>query len=297
MKRAITIITILIAIVAIFLTVSWLISRRTATKNNATPQSFREFITGTASPSTTPTNTGDLTSDFTTDPNQSSPSTPSSRPGSQNGPLTTNTSTFTNAGVNPSGQTPTQSPSGGGVAAPGDINTTPTPPRIATALPDGLDPTLAAPACTDADLNITFTQAELDRLQALQDDFYTIAQSLHNDADVQTQIANYTAFKLKQKNMDDLLSYCTQTLTPNIPSTPRLKNRVPTPFWYELADIRPNPTFNLVGLTLQRGTGEGDAPLGYVMGPGQIGAHVTGMANDHDVFVRSMERLLRLSLW
>lgn len=297
MKRIITIIVLILLVISIFLGAAWLISRNTATKNGKTPQSFREFITGTAAP-TTPlsNNPGDLSSEFTN--NQTPSDTPSTTTGepTSGGAVRTRTSTFTNSGVSPSGTTPDQG-SGGSVGAPGGTTTTTKPGTKVTTLTDTQVNALATPACTDSDLNITFTQAELDRLQALQDSFYAVAQSLHNDGDVQAQMANYTAFKLKQSNLQDLLTYCTQTLTPNIPSTPRLKNRVPTPFWYEVADIRPNPTFSLIGFNLQTGTGEGNAPLGYVMGPGQVGGHVTGMAHDHDVFVRSMERLLRLSLW
>jgi|GEM_PF-1324331 len=298
MKRLLTIILVILVIAAIFLGLSWLVSRRTAVKNGSAPLSFREFITGTDTGST-PNSGGpdELSSDFTnpnggtlgTGTSGSSGSRPTSTADIAPGEPTT--SIFTNGNLSPTG-----SPIGNGV--PGDsasgsttgTNSASNPISAPTSSPVAVE-------CTDADLNITFTREEREKLQALQDRFYTIAQSLHNDGDVQTQLANYTAFKLKQKNTAELLDYCTNTLSPNLPKTAVYTKRVPTPFWYVEGDIRSNPTLTFFGTQPVVGSGAGGVPLGYMMDQGQIGGSVTGWRNDSTNFIRSMERLLRLNLW
>lgn len=302
MKRLITIILIIIAVAAVFLGISWLLSRRTAEKSGTTPQSFREFVTGDTGEGTTPsTPPGTISSDFGTE-NPDTPGATTGQPGGIAGTLTptTRTSVFTNTNLSP---TTSNSPRDTGTSVGSGIGANGSTPTNGGVLPTGsAGPTVpiltnTAPECTDSDLNITFTADELKRLQALQDRFYEIAQTLHNDGDVQAQMANYTAFKLKQANYNELLTYCTDTLARNIPSTPALKNKVPTPFWYELGDIRYNPTIRFEGFNVVRGNGEGDTPLGYIMGPGQIGGEVDSYRGNPDVFKRSMERLLRLNLW
>jgi hypothetical protein len=94
-----------------------------------------------------------------------------------------------------------------------------------------------APVCGDADNNITFTPEEQAELNELQNRFYTIAQTLHTDADVETELANHDAFAIKADQVTELYNYCEEQL-PTINATarqagdPRMTLHVATPFWH-----------------------------------------------------------------
>lgn len=283
MRRIITIIIIILVVVGLFLTGSWLLSRRSATQNGKTPQSFREFITGTSAVTPSTGTTGDLSSDFTNPPTPTQGSTPISRTEG------TETSTFTNTNLSPAGSTPETS-SGGGVVAPGNTNNNTTPGNNDTTPPatPGTG-TAVVPDCSDADLNITFTPAELARLKTLQNRFYAVADTLYTDANVSTEDANHTSFVLKTAQITDLYNYCA-TLQPGVAvSNPYYAYRVPTPFWYDPSKPNggPNNTFTgylniqtqTIGL-LFNGTG--------ALLPGPQGVNYTK---------KRLEGSLRLNLW
>ena len=281
MKRLITIIIIILILAAIVFGISWIFSRRTAQKNGTTPLTFREFVTGKSGDgSEDPQRPGSISSDFTDPQGQGGAGSPipttSTNPNTPR--IDTNSSTFTNTGFAPVTSippitTPNQ-PGGGGVI--GGNPTTPTLPGGGTTAPTTPGTVTPIAVCTDADLNITFTEDELQKLQALQDRFYEVATTLHNDGDAQTQLSNYNALKSKLDRYRELNRYCVDKLAPKIANfrvsdfVPEVevsgrigglyddnsghnnngiymyikdafKNKVPTPFWFELADIRLNP--------------------------------------------------------
>ena len=236
MKRIITIILIIIAIAGIILLVGWMRARNTAQKNGTTAPSFRTFITGnTTNKNTGSTPSGDLTSDFTQE-------TPSSTP-TTNQTIGTRVSTFTNSSFNPaSPQANGGVSSGGSGATAGNSSVgvgpaTPTPPTGGGSTTvttsgggqSGGNTTPATPACSQADLNITFTPEELARLQSLQRRFYAVAQTLHTDADVATELGNHDSFKAKETKITELYNYCQSKV--GAFTTPELRRRVATPFW------------------------------------------------------------------
>lgn len=270
MKRILTIISIIVVLALVVLTVGWLRSRNTAQKNGTTPLTFKEFVTGTATPKPADSQTpGSISSDFTNPEGQGTTGTQDTGGAPS---ITPNTSTFTNNGFTPSeqegarGSGANDTPIGGTPAAGSPGTVVPVPPG--TVAPVAV--------CTDADLNIEFNAVELQKLQALQDRFYEIATSLHNDGDIQTQLANYNALKSKLDRYRELTTYCVNKLAPKI-ATLRVqdfvsgvsatgdigglyddgsghqgngvsmnikdayRNKVPTPFWFSLGDIRMNP--------------------------------------------------------
>lgn len=149
---------------------------------------------------------------------------------------------FTNGPIMPIGGNPT--PGGSPTDGPG---TTPGGTAGVPGITEGEDPVpppetntaVAEVFCSEADTNIEFTQAEIARLNILQNRFYTIAQSLRSDADVQTEISNYDAFQVKASQTLELYNYC-QSKLPLI-TNPALQKRVATPFWHDTA--RDSQTF------------------------------------------------------
>ncbi len=143
--------------------------------------------------------------------------------GFTSGPITP-TDNFPNDSGNPSdgpGTTPSGNTNGPDIEDDGAI--------------DPITPGTAAVenSCSDADTNIDFTQAEIARLNILQNRFYTIAQSLRSDSDVQTELSNYDAFQVKASQALELYNYC-QSKLPLI-TNPALQKRVATPFWRDPA--------------------------------------------------------------
>src|SRR6202012_388376 len=84
--------------------------------------------------------------------------------------------------------------------------------------------------CSQEDTTIDFTPDEIAELNELQNRFYTIAQTLHTDADVDTQVANHDAFAVKADQVTELYNYCESKL-PAI-TDPHLQSHVATPFWH-----------------------------------------------------------------
>ena len=232
MKRVITIILIILVVLGVLLGISWLVARKTAQKAGTTPPTFRQFLSiGGSTPSKNPSSS-DLSSVFTANPSGSSSGSNSNtvpQPGVRISQFTNNTLTPVNnlndngnggpiipgdngGGVGDNGGGVGGGDSGGGVGQ------------------GGGGP--AVPACSDADLNITFTPSELARLQALQNKFYAVAQSIHSDADVATEVANHDAFRAKADQISELYLYC-QAKSPLLADA-TLKKHTPTPYWHDI---------------------------------------------------------------
>ncbi|HWC57689.1 MAG TPA: hypothetical protein VG621_01915 [Candidatus Paceibacterota bacterium] len=293
-KKIISILIFLIIVAAFVFGVYWLVSRRQAAKTGTAPASFRQFLGFATTPTLSSEDQGLLSSQFTSSPSSSGAS------GTQQGgsSIPTATSQFTNDIV-----TPTNTPLIGVNGGENSGNSSTASSTGATGAPVAAEGSSGS-GCTDADVNITFTPDELAQLQALQDRFYTVAQTLHTDADVATEEANYDAFTIKQQNLDQLLSFC-KAATKNF-TDPAYTNKVPTPFWYDPSDIRQsgNPPVSISGGNLFN---QGDAvqnaatdvPLGYLGQPGQIGGSTASVYDSGAIAnaLRSIEQVLRLNLW
>jgi len=285
MKRILTIILIIIAIAGIILLVAWMRARNTAQKNGTPTPSFRTFITGKTTPAPAGnTQSGDLTSDFTQETPANTPTTTS--------PVGTRVSTFTNSSFNPA-TTPTSggvsSTGSGGASGNGSIgvgSATPTPLTGGTTTTvttsgggqSGGSTASAVPACSQADLNITFTPDELARLQSLQRRFYAVAQTLHTDADVATELGNHDSFKAKEIKITELYNYC-QSKVGSF-TTPELRRRVATPFWN---DAGQNTQGGFLSPTIYPST---SAPNTSTTNPASITAGEG-----------ALEQILRINLW
>lgn len=244
MNKILKIILISIAVFFLALGVIWLIGRNSALRNNKEPLTFREFLglgTKKAPANTVPDENG---STFTPD---GTGNTTGAGTGDGDGTGTgdigaganggVNVSQFTNGGTSPIGtgiggvgiggntSLGTNSPGTSGIGGEGNGS------GIAIEIPDGAT-TGTELECSDEDLNIIFTSEELAQLNTLQNRFYTLAQTLHSDTDVETEVANRDAFTLKANNILSLYAYCESKL-PTIAATadPRLNIRVATPFW------------------------------------------------------------------
>jgi len=242
---------------------------------------------------------------------------------------TVQTSQFTNQGINPgnvtNGTIPTTTINGSTIAG-GTIPTS-TGGSTGGTTPTGSttgSTTTIAPVCSDEDLNITFTADELARLNVLQDRFYTIAQTLHTDADVDTEVANHDAFTVKTDQVKELYAYCESKL-PYIDAYEdrRLHKHMATPFWHEwypsVTDI--NATFNASEIALlQQGRpdpsedqsfldyisycGGASGCIGHIgqsglLDYGQIqSVQITGSAlGDTGLIMPVVERIMRINLW
>ncbi len=82
--------------------------------------------------------------------------------------------------------------------------------------------------CSVQDTTIEFTPEEIARLQALEQQFYALAPSLHTDADLQAENANYSSYALLNQKYTELISYC-ENKTPLLPSD--INRRVATPLY------------------------------------------------------------------
>ncbi len=334
MKRAITIFLIILVVVGIFLTGAWLISRRTAVKNSAPAPTFRDFITGDSGKGDTLTpNNGDLSSVFVDDNlgNTDTVGVVDTTPGTQ-------VAQFTNGGTSPSGGSSgagnTQGTSGNGITtttSPNGTTTTTTPGTvpgtviITTTTPNGtttttttsIDPTTQppstapattpGPACGDADLNIQFTANELAKLQVLQNRFYAIAQSLHSDADVATELGNHDNFLAKVTNTESLYLFCDQIVTTQgagAITNPAYKKHIPTPFWHSngilgtdnelfIATDGPYDGTLRIGIPMPNGFPGNQDPGDITTNPDDL----LFTPNNVKLVLRSLERSLRLNLW
>lgn len=266
-RRIIKIILVLLAIFFILLIGIWLVGRNTAKKNEQTPLSFRQFLglgTSTKPENTLPgagsstfTNPNDGTNaGGTTGSGQSSTNGSGNGAGLQGALSAPQTSQFTNNGISPvtlnggSNQS-VDNLTAGGVGVNNNLVTNSiTTPSISS----------GASACSEADTNIDFTPDEIAKLNELQNQFYAVAQTLHTDADVDTEQANHDAFALKADQDTELYNYCKNAL-PIIAaqnSDARLNLHVATPFWNNSA------TDNISMLDYYSGSGLDAAHLASV---------------------------------
>lgn len=255
-KKIIITITLIILAVFIILALLWYLSRKSAEKNGNQPMSFRKFL-GFESKVQPPANypTGEYGSDFTSDQNSNSNNSSSDNADKNQTPInansSTNSSNFTNSFSSPTGvgnnpgNSSNNSDSGSGSSSGSDLNNNGSNNSNNNGGANDQNP-INLPGsqelvCSEADVNITFTPEELAKLQELQNRFYAVAQGLYNDSDVAAQIANYDTFKLKQTHINELLNYC-QNAAPKI-TNPIYQRKVPTPFWYEPADVHFNDVY------------------------------------------------------
>jgi hypothetical protein len=256
-KRIIKIILILLAVFLLVLGIIWLIGRHNAEKAGTKTLSFKQFIGLSSKESSTGNGNGSgaLSSNFGnngsgngngsgsgngSNNNGSGSGNGSNNNGEQSWSGVTNTSDFTNGGITPSGNS---AGNGNGVANTGPTNNgSGNNSNVSDTGNDSGDTGTIAPTCGTADTNITFTADELTELNNLQNQFYTLAQTLHTDADVATELANHDAFALKADQVTELYNYCESKITtaPFATST-QLQRRVATPFW-DAWDLSWNPT-------------------------------------------------------
>jgi hypothetical protein len=147
--------------------------------------------------------------------------------------LGTNSSQFTNNSTSLNGTGTNGAAGGNGTTTKGTTSTTG---NQNTTTDTGATTTAVAaantPVCSDADTNITFTPAEQTQLNELQNRFYTIAQTLHTDADVETELANHDAFAIKADQVTELYNYCEAQLPAAAAADPKATAHVATPFWH-----------------------------------------------------------------
>lgn len=268
MKRVLKIILILIAAFALALLIIWLIGRNKSQKTGQNPLSFKQFLG--LSTKTTPGETvpGETSSTFTGDGSGNNTGNNGSGNGtnangngngtgingnggfggaSDNNPQISN---FTDGGLNPGGNPGGGTggnggnPGGGGNGSDGNGSNGGNPTGSGSSTggnPGGGDNgnpigtgTTNEPVCSQEDTNIVFTADELAQLKELQNRFYTIAQTLHTDADVDTEVANHDAFAVKADQVTEMYNYCEQKLP--LITDPHLQQRVATPFWHTDAD-------------------------------------------------------------
>ncbi len=333
-KKIIKVILILLAIFLIILGVIWLIGRHKAAENGSKPLSFKQFLGIGTELNPAQTTAGSGTSGF------NSSTTGGLGNGNNTGPLgngnngntrqyvnQTNASQFTNSGTAPTGNFGLNGPGNGtngngggangngsgsnnGNGGTGDNGT-------------GIGSTNSALVCGSADTNITFTPTQLAELTTLQNRFYALAQTLHTDADVATEVANHDAFALRADQVTELYNYCEAAL-PNI-TDPRLQQHLPTPFWHawlasdtpanlwntssrpdqdevsfldynafdraHMEDIHDNNTDNPD--TVTRG------PYGLLSfsNPQEVNIDGSSLTGDTQLLVPVVERILRINLW
>ncbi len=302
MKRFVTILIIILVVVGIILVGAWIVTRRTATKNNTPAPTFREFLTGEtpegATPTTTPTDTsGTFTDDLTPAevPNTGSLSSPGTR-----------ASQFTTTPLSPTEQTGGQQGSTGGTNGTPVGSGTPTTDTGTDTTTTGSGSTdqpatpgasaAVASGCSEPELNIKFTDEEIKQLKALQNRFYAIADTLYTDANVATEIANWSSFTAKASQLKELYRFCSQPGADGMSrsqkvaaANPDFKYRTPTPFWYDKLNPNGGPGNTFTGYlntpivsipTLFNGNGS--------LAPGPNGVNYTK---------KSLEGALRLNLW
>ncbi len=314
MKRFITILVIILIVLAIILGGAWLFSRRTAEKNGTAKPTFRQFLSGDTNTGTglTP-NDGSLSSVFVDDNLSSATPGTSVTPtiGTQvaqfsSGAYTPTTSTGSGTGTSGTGTNGSSSGSTPGSGVPGETtapgSTTTVDPTTQT--PASVPPTVAGPECSSADLNIEFTPEQLIQLQALQNRFYALSQTLRTDADVATETGNHDNFKAKVDTITGLYNRCVAR-TAQIPANSQYKLRVPTPFWHVLAQ---DAQGFIGGVVANNGAcsylnpvcaaiGGGNPYDGFIGidGPNASGSFLT--PNNTAIGLRTLERSLRLNLW
>jgi hypothetical protein len=242
MKRALKIVLILIFITAVVLLVFWLLARHKAVQTGTNSPSFKDFFThsGTAG-EVQNQNPDESQGSFTGTGTDNG--TNDGAPG-ENGAATM--STFTNGTISPIGgiggvgvgvdgiggigvggiglSIPGSDGGvifGGDGTNDGDGNTNTTP----TGTPADALPSVAS--CTEAETHIEFSPTDLARLQTLAKQFYSLATTLHSDADVASAQAAYDSFHLQDEQLNELIAYAQAHQIKD----PTLNKRVATPFW------------------------------------------------------------------
>ncbi len=331
MNKIVKIILILIVSFFLILGIIWLIGRNSALKKGKEPLTFRQFLGLSTKKPATETIPGEGSSTFNngnganggngTNGDGSNGTNPNAGAGGIgiDGTGNVSVSQFTNGvtgiGVNGSGIGNGNTSSGnngidgsGNPTASGGADGS-----IDISAPDDVSATVQ-PECSDEDLNIDFTPAQLAQLKILQGRFYTLAQTLHSDADVETEVANHDAFTNKADQVLELYSYCESKL-PYINATAdgRLKVHVATPFWTAYDSDPSVPNFvnqKVAGRTIP-GTDpavEGFSVLTYGQGfKSKYGlldltqrsyVEINGSAlQDMDLLPPAVENILRINLW
>jgi len=319
MRKFIKISIAVLSIIFLILLGAWLVGRQKAIEEGRVPLTFREFLNLSSSrdsKSLIGNNNGELTSDFQ-DPNGNGSNTGGS--GSNNGSVegaSTRVSKFTNNTSIPNVGGATDIGSVSGVDRNGDgvINGDD---EIDAEYDDNFDPAKAAilsaqtpPECSDRDLNIQFTQNELNKLQALQARFYVVSQDLHNDSDVNSEKQNWSTFKAEGAKITEFYNYCAGTNYDGVGyqvTNPLLKFRLPTPFWHDERTISKD-TNTILPADLNALTAGGVESGDYYTNSSGI---VLGLSEDdilnvlNKIFNESgandrahkLEKTLRLNLW
>jgi len=301
-KRIIKIILILLAVFLLILGIIWLIGRHKAKENGTTPLSFKQFI-GLSSPqSTTGPSTGSLSSNFTGNGSSTNGSgTGNGAGGNGSGTGTgisdvTNISNFTNTGFSPIGTSSGTGSSNTNNGAGGNGNGTTNGQGSSTTNNNGAGSsngsgsstggTTAAPVCGTADTTITFTADQLTQLNALQNRFYSLAQTLHTDADVATELANHDAFALKAEQVTELYNYCESKLP--LITDPQLQQHVATPFWdqWNANDNPGNQFWDVNGTPQGSGPAETDSLSFLYFGNDQASLNYLTQIHDHNTDVQ-----------
>lgn len=249
MNRIVKIILILIVAFFLILGVIWLIGRNSAMKNGKEPLTFRQFLGLSTKKNPAETVPGDGTSVFNgnganngngtngTGTNGDGTGTNGNGTGGigTDGTGNVNVSQFTDGGtVGPGGAGSNSSSGNGSINPDGSSNPSADPNDDGSISVDGgiSDSGATQPVCSEEDMNIDFTAAEIAQLNILQNRFYALAQTLHSDTDVATELANHDAFTLKADNVLSLYAYCQSKLPIiNTGSDAMLKRHVATPFW------------------------------------------------------------------
>jgi hypothetical protein len=313
MKRVIKIILILLAVFLLTLGIIWLVGRHSAQKNGKTPLTFRQFLGLSTKSSPANTIPGSTDTSLFTSPGAATAGGDGTGSNGTNGKgaagkgfnENTQVSQFTNKGIsltngaNVGLQTTTAI---GSNKAAGDNSTI-----------TSTSATSTAPVCSDADTTISFTADELAQLNQLQNRFYAIAQTLHTDADVATEIANHDAFAVKADQVTELYNYCASKLP--LITDPRLQQHVATPFWNDsstdsltflsfandpaqfahLSSIHDNNPDNkdTTGIKGPYGLLSFSSPQAVPI----TGSAVKGSNPDFSQLIPVVEKILRINLW
>jgi hypothetical protein len=231
-RKIIIILIILLALFLIIIGGSWFVARKNAQKSGSASPTFKEFIGLGTKPATPINGNGDLSSDFT-NPNGSGKTTGGAD-------TTSSSSQFTNNTFLPAGgaMTGTDNLNGNGGYNPnGNINTGAgySGPNTSVGTSGSSGTTASTPAaipCSDLETTITFTPAEIARLNDLQRRFYAIAPNLQNDSSAAAELSTYSGYILQEKKITEMTAYCESKLA----QLPAIYNRhVPTPFWHNLS--------------------------------------------------------------
>lgn len=236
-RKLFIIIVIILLLTASIVGALWYRSRQVATQEGRTAPTFREFIGLGSSNRNGGGANGDLSSEFT-DPTAGSGTDSTTNGGNfgdgmnigDGGQVTV--SSFTSDTISPIGGGFGAGTQGSGSGSGGGLGT---PPILTTSGTGGGIITDTMAGCSEADMNIAFTDAERVELERLRQRFDRIASRLHNDSDANQELDNYDEYVSTVKKANELNTWCEQK-TPNL-ANPAYKTRVATPFWRGAADV------------------------------------------------------------